>query len=575
MSPQAKLQSYIDTLQLPEADRSKLSFCAGKKPSKIQAWLNGLHTTKTSETAAIFYTALPEISRLKIDPVTRLEMFEAVRPVAQNTIKGLTRDLFNQSVNTSPEAQKTFIVAQSIQKAMIDGYTRCVTDICQVKKIRPQQTSTLTIALHRAITGVGLVFLRNYQLYSHLPSGFWLRLHALFQIADSFDLLAKPVLDDQLQTTRATNIQSAYTRVLLMATAKLNQVSQQNISLLFDAFEIWAQYVRLHTSNFQDKELFYLLNLSADRSPVYKSRFEGNANDRVVQLNLKVLVSLLSKHSPSKVGDDEEQSGSLNIPIGFPDSLIEHMLGCWSTVSQRQQERQNVHTTAEVCIGLVNAHYYVNGGQDFDTFASQTSLEGDLKQGAFNTITSGASGLFDLPESGETQSSPPTHKISIQNVSAGGCCLVWKGSPPSKLQSGELIGYKEAGRHGWSIGVVRWIRQFKDSTQLGVQTLTTQPKPYGASQLYDMGGYSDYMRALYIPALKSGQGPASILTAFAPFKEYDKVKIFDGVTTITAKLTKVLFSTGSIRQFAYHPLESTDKQETRKKVSKQFDNDWD
>ncbi|WP_045860903.1 hypothetical protein [Teredinibacter purpureus] len=577
MSPKENLIRYIDNLRLHDATVSKLSFCSSKKPAKVKAWVEELRQTKTSETSAVLYSSLPEFSRLKIDPETRLEMLEAVRPATQHAIEGLTGAFINRSVTSSASAQKTAIIAQGIQKAMIDGYCRCVADFCRIKRFRPAQVELLVTSLHRAISGIGLVFFRSYQLYSQPPTGFWLHLHALFQIADHFDLLAKPVKDALLNTTRATNIQTAYMRVLLMGTAKLNQISQKNVALVYDAFELWAQYGRLHTSHHQDKDIFYIVNISADQPPTYKSRFDGKSTDRILQLNFKVLVSLLSKHSrtnSSQPAEDEidHVTGKLPVPAGFPDSLMDHLLNCWSSISQRRQERRDVQTVAEVCVGLVNTHYYVSGKQAFDDFTGQSDLDGG--RDVLSTLSSSmASPFTDAPKGASEQ--VPTHSVSVQNVSAGGCCLLWKEDIPPKLQSGELIGIKEKGRHSWSIGVVRWIRQFKGISQLGIQTLASHPKPFGAGQMYDMGGYSDYARAFYIPAQKNGQNPASIITAYAPFKETDKVKIYDGESIFTVKLTKTLFSTSSVRQFAYHPLDSANKETKPRKAGNQsFDSDW-
>jgi hypothetical protein len=574
MSSTYNLSDFVDALQCKEPTLQKLSFCASKKPAKIKEWVEDLHATKASETGAVLYQFLPEISRLKTDTESRLAMLEAVRPAAQHVIDNLTRDIVNLHLNTSDSTQRKVIITQAIQKAMIDGYCQCVRELCQVKRFRPSTVADLTTSLHRAITGITLVLMRNYQLYTQPPAGFWQHLHALFQIADYFDLLAKPVADNLLKTVRATNIQTAYARALMLATAKLNQVSQKNVTLVFEAFETWAQYIRLHTSGHQDKDLFYLVNLATDTPPLYKSRFEASTSDRVLQVNFKVLVSLLSKLSASYDNPEESNiNGALTVAVGFPDSLIDHLLNCWSGIKQRQQERRDVQGSADICIGLVNTHFYVCGKQGFDAFSGQNAPSSDMANDPLGALT--ASFGFD-DEIEETKAeSIPTYSASIQNVSAGGFCMLLKGVVPAKLQSGELIGIKESGRHSWSIGVVRWIRHFKGSTQLGIQNLASQPKPFGAALLYDMGGYSDFMRAFYIPASKNGKTPPSILTASVPFKEADKIKVYDGDTEYKAKLNKSLFTTGSIQQFSYQPMDPVKSPEKRRESNQKFDNDWD
>ncbi|SMF59034.1 hypothetical protein SAMN02745866_03815 [Alteromonadaceae bacterium Bs31] len=569
---QHNLPQFVEALKQEPATLSKLSFCPSKKTVKVREWAEEMRATQTSATSAALYKALPEFARLKIDTETRLEMLDQVRPLAQHTIEGLTREFLNRPINASEDAHRSAIIAQALQKAMIDGYAKCVEELCSVKRFRPTTKELLARSLHRAISGISHLFFRSYQLYIEQPEGFWHKLHALFQIADYFDLLANSVLDPMLKTTRATNLQTAYMRVLVMATAKLNQLKHNDISYIYDGLETWAQYTRLHPSNYQDSDLFYLVNISSDLPPIYRSRFEGKSSDRVLQLNFKVLVSLLSKLSPNESSLSTDSHGSLTLPKGFPLALLDHLTSCWSSISQRQQERRSVQGKAEICIGLVNVHSCICD-QSFDDF-----VEEDLSAGYSQDVMDVFSPAED-EDKAVHKSSAPRHEVSVQNVSSGGYCLLWKKDMPQKLQAGELIAMKEKGRHSWTVGVIRWLRQFKESSQLGIQILGNHPKAFGAGQMYDMGGYADYMRAIYVPAAKNGKMPASILTSSAPFKEGDKVKVYDGEKSFKARLTRKLFSTTSVQQFAYQPIEVAQGDGSSNKPNKKagtqgFDNNW-
>ncbi len=567
---QHNLHQFVEALKLAPADLGKLSFCSSKKTVKVHEWVEELRATQASETSALLYRALPEFSRLKVDTETRLEMLDLVRPVAQHTIESLTREFLCKPINASDDAQRSAIIAQALQRSMIDGYAKCIEELCALKRFRATTKDALSKALHRAISGIGHLFFRSYQLYIPQPEGFWHKLHALFQIADYFDVLATAVLDPTLNTTRATNVQSAYMRVLLMATANLNQLSPKDISHIYDALETWAQYARLHPSTHQDTDLFYLVNISGDQAPIYRSRFDGSEGDRVLQLNFKVLVSLLSKLSPTQESTAPETSESHSLPPGFQLVLLDHLIHCWSSIAQRQQDRRNVQGKAEVSIGLVNAHSCVSG-QAFEEFIENEDLSGEFGQQILEAISPGIGA-----SSNGGQKRHQSHEVSVQNVSAGGYCLLWKKDMPSRLQAGELIAIKEKGRHSWCIGVIRWIRQFKDSSQLGIQLIANRPRAYGAGQMYDMGGYADYMRAFAIPAAKNGSQPASLLMASAPFKEEDKVKLFDGEKNFKVRLTKILFSTTTIQQFAYQPIEvPKSRSPERKRADNQgFDDQW-
>nr|GFC61562.1 hypothetical protein [Tanacetum cinerariifolium] len=69
------------------------------------------------------------------------------------------------------------------------------------------------------------------------------------------------------------------------------------------------------------------------------------------------------------------------------------------------------------------------------------------------------------------QKSFPTYALHIVNHSPGGYCLAWPKDVPDQLQAGEMIGIQDHG-HGWSIAVVRWVRQVRSGgTQMGVELI--------------------------------------------------------------------------------------------------------
>ena len=66
-----------------------------------------------------------------------------------------------------------------------------------------------------------------------------------------------------------------------------------------------------------------------------------------------------------------------------------------------------------------------------------------------------------------------------------------------------------------------------------------------------MGGYSDFMRALYIPASAFSDTPATIITPSAPFQSMDRIKLLDGQGEVGGKLSEQLFCTSNIQQFEF------------------------
>ncbi len=550
MTVKIKPSQLLGHINLPPKDLNRLSFCGSAKASVVQAWVNNLQATQVMKTSSILYNAVPEIPRLKTDYANRIEILETLRPSIQYSILGLQKTFLNQPLIMPAEAQKAVVVAQSLQKNMIDGYLTTVVEIAEKGKANKNTFELLGTAIHRAINGVGLLFFRNYQIYAHPPASLWATLNILYLVACYYEIADKQIKDPTLNKARSLSISEAYTRILMLAAAKTNQMSQPDIDAAFTVFENWCPAVTLANVISDDPENFYAVNLLSSQGPVYKSKIKDRSKGYFIELEFKPLLSLLSKQSTNT--DDIVSGGNkIQVPKDFPESLLRHLLETWSNVAQRKFDRRMIESTAEVCVGLSDCHYFVCNGQDFDYFLKSSGTSEQQKVSRFSQGLTPASHLNDYQNS-----CIPVHRVQIQNVSAGGYCILWHEDISSKVSAGEVIGIKEMGKRTWNVGVIRWVRQLKNASQLGLQLLSNNPKPYAVAQTYDMGGYSEFMRALFLPPSKFGQNNPTLLTASAPFNEFDKVKLVDGEKESTAKLDRVVFSTKSAQQFKFRRLDS-------------------
>lgn len=580
MAIKVKPSQLLGQINLPPKDLSRLSFCGSAKASVVQAWVNNLQATQVMKTSGILYNAIPEIPRLKTDYNNRLEILEILRPSIQYSILGLQKKFLNQPLIMPEDAQKAVVVAQSLQKNMIDGYLTAIVEIAEKGKASKNTFDLLSTAIHRAISGIGLLFFRNYQIYAQTPAGLWASLNILYQVANFYNLEDKQVTDPTLNTVRSLSIKDAYTRILMLASAKTNQISQPDIDAAYTVFENWCPAVSLAQELSEDPENFYAVNLFSSQGPIYKSKIKDRESSNFIELEFKPLLSLLSKQS-TNAEDVVSGGNAISVPKDFPESLLRHLLETWSNVAQRKFDRRLTESTAEVCVGLSDCHYFVCNGQDFDYFLKSSGTAEPQKISRFSQGLTPASHLNDYQNS-----CIPIHRVLIQNISAGGYCVLWHEDISSKVSAGEVIGIKEMGKRTWSVGVIRWVRQLKNASQLGIQLLSNNPKPYAIAQTYDMGGYSEFMRALFLPPAKFGQNNPTLLTASAPFNEYDKVKIVDGEKESTAKLDRVVFSTKNTQQFKFRRLDSGMGQSDQSSASEtgsqpatndpeDFDSSWD
>jgi len=569
MNDSVKPSQLLASINLPAQENSRLSFCNSNKANAVLGWVDNLLATKVMQTSGQLYKAVPEIPRLKTDFQNRFEMLEHLRTSVQYCILGLQKTFLNQPLILPEAAQKSVLVAQSMQKNMVDGYIATVVQITEKGKANRPTLELLGKAIHRAITGIGLLFFRNYQIYAQTPANLWSNLNILYLVADYYDLKSVPISDPTFKSKRPLTIEAIYIRTLMMASARTNQLSQTDIDVAFSSFESWCTAVKLTKGLSDDPENFLAINLMSSQGPLYKSKIADRQRGHFFELDFKTLLSQISKQSASAdtiVGN----AATVTVPKDFPANLLSHLLDTWGNVAQRKHERRNVDNNAEICVGLSDCHYFACNGQEFDYFLQSAGSHEPNKISRFSQGLTPASHL-DEPQNSDR----PVHRITLQNVSVGGYCILWQGDISAKVSAGEVIGIKEVGKRTWGVGVIRWVRQLRKASQLGVQLLSNNVKPYGAAQTYDMGGTSEYMRALFLPPSKFGQGNPTVLVAAVPFQEFDKVKMIDGEKEWSAKLEQLVFSTKSMQQFRFRTSEASHAEETQKKTrTDSFDSSW-
>ncbi|WP_347330639.1 hypothetical protein [Marinimicrobium locisalis] len=578
----------LSRCKVPQQDLEALSFCA-TKPAKVAEWAQALPMTRINYVSSLLYKALPEIARLKAGPQARLEMLEALRPAVQQALQGLAPQFLNQPLILPEAARKTATVAQALQKHMTQGYLATVRELGATTKGNADTLAALrALALQRAISGMGLLLLRSYQLYTPVPSRLWLELHALYQLAAYWQVAALPVAEALPGHQRLNTVERCYQRLLLLACARPNQLRQTEVGLTYEALEQLAPLAHMVAYDPTQEDNLFAVVLDSDTPPLYKSRLPRTPGGAIRELDTGPVVAALQT-AREALG---EGSGAARDEYGLSIALNDHLRQSWHLLAQRSFERRPGKGRMDITIGLSNLHFHLCGGQPFKLFMNQAShlqqedgtslsatppgiptLEEDPWGDAFDAggsrLAGHGVGTFniehDIRQRAQTeyQGEHPTYQVPIVDISLGGYCLEWRDQVPAQLKAGELLGVKEEGRHKWSVGVVRWVQQSREATLIGIQTLAPQATPLGAAVVYKTGGYSEFLRALEVPALRAINQPATLLTNSVTFHEYSKVRLYrrhsgpredNHKNQINVQLTRRRFSTGAVSQFEYREL---------------------
>lgn len=592
------IQTLLDRLHTPQQDLAHLSFCSGSKEAHVNAWVDALPMTQVSYVSTQLYRALPEINRLQTQPETRLAMLESLRTPTQQSIQGLARTFLNQPLILPDAARKTATIAQALQKHMSNGYLVVVRELCGKKRQPTPETMQLqATAIHRAITGLGLLLLRSYQLYAPISGQLWVELHSLYRIAEILQLLDVPV-DDALPHHHAVKtVEMAYLRVLLLACARPNQLRQDEMVATYNALETLTNLAQLLPHNSARKDNLFAVLINSDQPPLYKSRLDAAATEQLRELNTSQLANELETQAKATSNSD---SGVSHNVFELSSALVDHLIHAWNILAQRSFERRPVSGKLEVTVGLSNLHFYAAGEVPFHIFLDQTNKVGggddkgkifqkrslNLKPTADTKIDDPWGEAFDagntplagshLPtlnielsirqqQQQEYQGKHPIYQVPLIDTSPGGYCLEWQNEIPVQVKAGELVGIRESGRQKWGVAVVRWVQQTRHATQLGIQVLAPHVTPVGIAIVHKTGGASEYLRALQLPALKAVNQPATLLTNAVSFREYNKVRVYYPVeqlqssqqAELSVQLTQKLFATGAFCRFAFREIASS------------------
>lgn len=579
MTDATALQPLLERLRLPAAELKTLSFCKSPTPAHIREWIESLPLTRINFASAVLYSALPEMARLQTDGATHIQLLEIVRPVAQSCIGALSHTFINQPLILPTHALKAATVAQALQKHLCNAYLGALRDTLGSDSHR----DTVALAIHRALTGFGLLLLRSYQLYTPAFNQLWVEIHTLYQLAESLGLHQVTVPDPLTGHKQVRTVEQAYVRILLLAAARPNQLRQQDMADLYLALETLSAQARIlpYTADSGQRGHLYLALLDTAQPPVYRARLPLYESREIRELDTRELLHTL----------ESARAGRAELPLN--PALVAHLATALSQSAQRVFDRELRSGQLEVTVGLSNVHFHTTGGIPFSLFIDPDSgMETD--QGVFERRSLALkkepgevdpwSEAFDVKRPGLDEArhdtsaleerirrdtlaryrgQHPIITLDITDASASGYGLALREQASVALKSGDLVGVREPGRTKWAIAVVRWVRRGKTSTHLGIQVLAPQAQPAAAAVIQKTGSQAEYQRALVLPALRMLGQAETLVTNAISFQEQAKIKLLRQGKTHTTQLTRRLLTTGTVSQFTFRELagsEMKDKQ---------------
>ncbi|HEY0290486.1 MAG TPA: molecular chaperone [Pseudomonas sp.] len=565
-------------LRAPVPTRSSLSFCDAT-PKDLKRWISTLPKANLGEMARQLYQGLGELNQLLTPSDNRLQLLELLRPEVYFVCKHLERHFLNQSVVLEERPRKVANLCQTLQNHLAIGYKQIIAGVAP--KLTKDRMPLLTTALQRALHCLNGPLIRANQLYCPVQDGLWLELHQIYQIARHSRLHDIPVADNLAIHTRTLTVEQTYIIALLMGSSRCNQMRQHNIGRLADVLDAWSPLVKLQ-SPAEESSLFALVP-TADAAPRYKSLYTPEQLPSLLGFNPLALSSAIQRYL--ELPTDQRSQSYLAVPPGFSMDLLHHLAAAWGDVSERTFQRTPGQGTLTLCVGMSALHYFVSGQKCFSDLLqlpvaskpAQFTLQplGPEKSDPWGQVADvqradTSSHLLPFEEiqyqptddsngsALDNQQSFATYNLNIVNHSPGGYCLAWPKEVPDQLQAGEMVGIQDHGQ-GWSIAVVRWVRQVRSGgIQMGIELIAPFAQACGL-QLLRPDQSSQYLRALLLPEVRVIDVPATVIVPRLPFEDGCKVMINTSGQERRARLSNRRSTTGSYNQFEYQIQEGPKK----------------
>lgn len=559
-------------LRVPTPTKQGLTFCDAT-PRDLKRWIAGLPKANIGETARQLYQALIELNQLLTPSDNRIQLLELLRPEVYFVCQHLERHFLNQAIVLDERPRKVANLCQALQNHLAIGYKLIISRLAE--QPNRERNALLGTALQRAVHSLNGPLIRTSQLYCPVPEGLWLELHQLYLIARRHELHKVVIRDPLARHTQGMSVEQGYIVALLIGCSRCNQMRQSAIARLAEALEAWSTLVNLQGGG-QPASIFAVAP-QLDGPPRYTSLFQPSELQGALGIDPTPLVDAIKAHL--ELQPEERARSRLQVPDGFTLDMLQHAAAAWGDISERTFQRTQGTGNMTLCIGMSALNYYLANGRAFseilkqqvDTTASFKPLSGepDVWANAHDArrVNDWDNGLpfeeIEYPkpaseqdEQANTGESYPTFALSIVNHSPGGYCLSWPKEVPSQLQAGEILGIRDNPQQGWSVAVVRWIRQVRGGgTQMGIELIAPHAQSCGLQLVRKSEQNSQYLRALLLPEIAAISRPATLITPRLPFQEGSKVLININGKERRAVLSQKQVSTGSFSQFEYHDLE--------------------
>lgn len=501
--------------------------------SGCREWLSVQPLANAPQAQALLLRQLNLLNHYAIAPAERLKILELLRDPVIYAQSESARKFAGRPLPLAQPEQAGLDANRTLWQAVQTGYLHCLAEcMSENGDLLPHAA----LIAQRTLSALRAELIDIYRAPSDPPVRLWQLLHRVYAVAEQLHAETLPVSDSSRASQSSTSVVAAYAHTLLLHRTSPFELSGRQLLQVDRWLDRWGRKVTVHRTPPPEARVPPLtVDLSADRPestanpPTPGSRWL-DLSDLSRSLK-KRIVHLQRGGSPASVGlgDDCLQPGC--------ELLLKQLYQHWfKGGAARAYQRKAGDGTCHLVIGIDAIHYYVSG----KVFRQPGQGAALSKSQADEIATFGRVATRHEEDPGQARGFL-IEEWRILDESATGYRVARPLSQPGgRIGSGQLVGIRQEGGHGFLLAAARWSRLTGgNELQAGIQVLPGNPQAVALRGTGLSAVSEKYRPGFLLPAVTALKESASVIVPAGWFRAGRVIEVYEQ-TSRQIRLQQVL-----------------------------------
>ena len=360
--------------------------------------------------------------------------------------------------------------------------------------------------------------------------------------------------------------------------------------MVYDVLPHWTCHAKVHMPG--EHSGLFVIDYTQDTPPTYENLLVKPIDLEHTRVFDASEISLHLRDMILRLQENPKARMDFHIPQEkLGNDLIRILIQAWGVRTERAFTRIEEKGTLRLCVGLSATHYFLSGRVEFMQQITGRELSPDpdfnnpflnlghhssrhenrtsesvhgmqIEAKALKENASPVEKAIDQrlkKEGGDDHDRYPRYECEVVNTSPGGFCVIWARDVPPQVKTGEIVGLREQEDEEWGIGVIRWVKHFRnEGIRMGLELVSPNAMACGCQAIQKSGSATEYMRSLLLPELPGIGQPPTLITPNVAFHEGLKANLNENCVDSKIQMKKLVTSTPSFCQFEFKVLMAGD-----------------